>query len=108
MDTPIYYKKGEIDMNENLEQIELFSLNKITWLKKHGLKEIDRKIHINKDKKGRNKYVVSYIFPATQDVEDLLVEYKYDSDLQAFLTTFKEVNSEIFTDTMNYIQENMM
>lgn len=95
-------------MNENLEQIELFSINKIAWLKKHGLKELDRNIHINKDKKDRNKYVVSYIFPASQEVEDLLVEYRYDADLQTFLRTFREVNSEIFIDTMNFIQENKL
>jgi hypothetical protein len=94
--------KRKVKEMPELEQIELFSINKIAWLKAHNANEIDRKIHVNKDKKGKDKYVVSYVFAADEKVNDLLLEYKYSEELQDFLRTFRAVNSEIFCEIMNF------
>lgn len=79
------------------ERIDILSKNKIAWLRVNGIKEIDKKI-IHK----QNKDFVAYVFVATQELKDALMEYKYDGNLQDFIRSFKKVNSAMFL----YLMEN--
>lgn len=76
---------------EKLETIEILSRNKIAWLRSNGVQEIDKKI-VEKD----GKVFVAYIYPATEQVEDALMEYKYSYDLQSFVRSFKEISYEMY------------
>ncbi|KEH95734.1 hypothetical protein Z962_07870 [Clostridium botulinum C/D str. BKT12695] len=80
-----------------VKHIDILSKNKIAWLKSCGIKEIGKKI-IHK----QNKDFVAYVYTATQELQDALLEYKFDGNLQDFVRNFKEVNSEMFL----YLMEN--
>ncbi|KEH88973.1 hypothetical protein Z967_11960 [Clostridium novyi A str. 4540] len=79
------------------EHIDILSKNKIAWLKSNGIREIGKKI-IHKE----NKDFVAYVYVATEELKNALLEYKYDGNLQDFIRSFKEVNSEMFL----YLMEN--
>ncbi|MCD3217870.1 hypothetical protein G8S55_11640 [Clostridium botulinum C] len=72
------------------EHISILSKNKITWLRINGIKEVDKKIIHKKDKN-----FVAYIYTATKELKDVLLEYKYNGNLQDFIRSFKEVNFEM-------------
>ncbi len=79
------------------EHIDILSKNKIAWLKSNGIKETDKKIIHKKDKD-----FVAYVYAATVELQDALLEYKHDGNLQDFIRSFKAVNSEMFL----YLMEN--
>lgn len=79
------------------EHISILSKNKIAWLRCNGIREIGKKIIHKKDKD-----FVAYIYAVTEQLQDALLEYKYDGNLQDFIRSFREVNSEMFL----YLMEN--
>ncbi len=76
---------------ENITEIEILSRNKIAWLRANGTQEVNKKL-VEKD----GKVFVAYVYPATEQVECCLWEYKYSSEIQEFVRAFKEISYEMY------------
>lgn len=66
-------------------KVKIYSINKLAWLERHNIE-----ISYQLDEEGKNMGVVEM----TPEIQDLLLQFKHDGELHAFLSCFKQVKDK--------------